>query len=71
MYVHMYILNMFVDMCMDFTTDNHRVIISMMVSAMDVCVSNNLVESSHYTYYIVTHTSQGGSLLVGTSNTSP
>ena len=68
MYVHMYILNMFVGMCMDFTTDNHRVIISMMVSAMDVSVSNNLVESSHYPYYIVTHISQGGSL---TSNTGP
>ena len=64
----MYILNMFVGMCMDFTTDNHRIIISMMVSAMDVCVSNNLVESSHYPYYEVTHTSQGGSL---TTNTSP
>ena len=68
MYVHMYVLNMFVGMCMDFTTDNHRVIISMMVSAMDVNVSNNLVESSHHPYYKVTHTSQGGSL---TSNTSP
>ena len=71
MYVHMYILNMFVGMCMDFTTDNQRVIISMMVSAMDVSVSSNLVESSHYPYYKVTYTSQGGSLLVGTSNTSP
>ena len=60
MYVHMYILNMFVGMCMDFTTVNHRIIISTIVSAMDVIVSNNLVESSHYPYYKVTHSYKSG-----------